>query len=49
MYENYCPFEMVLEAARSVLEPQYHSQLPEVPEKGSLRLETILEADYAFA
>lgn len=49
MYENYCPFEMVLEAARSVLEPRYHSQLPEVPEKGSLRLETILEADYAFA
>lgn len=49
MYENYCPFETVLEAARSVLEPQYHSQLPEVPEKGSLSLETILEADYAFA
>ena len=49
MYANYCPFETVLEAARGALEPQYHPQLPEVPEKGDFDLETILEADYAFA
>jgi len=49
MYSNYCPFEEILESARSVLSPERAKMLPELPPKGSFRLEDILEADYAFA
>jgi DNA-directed RNA polymerase, mitochondrial len=49
MYENYCPFETVLEAAKEALPEEAHKLLPTVPEKGDLDLQEILDADYAFA
>lgn len=47
MYENYDPFEEVYAAAREALGPDV--ELPVPPEKGSLDLSHVLDADYAFA
>jgi DNA-directed RNA polymerase len=49
LYEGYCPFEEVLEAARAALSDKRAALLPPLPAKGSLTLGGILEADYAFA
>ncbi|WP_162987231.1 DNA-directed RNA polymerase [Sphingomonas paeninsulae] len=49
MYENYCPFEEVLESARASLSIEGQERLPELPTKGTMDLQAVLDASYAFA
>jgi DNA-directed RNA polymerase len=49
MYENYCPFETVLEAAMATLSDEGIAKLPTLPAKGTLDLRDTLESLYAFA
>jgi len=49
MYANYDPFEEVLEAAKAVLSDEGIKRLPKLPAKGTLDLDVILDAPYAFA
>lgn len=49
MYDAYCPFEEVDAYARSVLSDDGIEKLPEVPGKGDMDLNAVLEAEYAFA
>jgi len=49
MYANYDPFEEVLEAAKAVLSDEGIKRLPKLPAKGTLDLNVILDAPYAFA
>lgn len=49
MYSNYDPFEEVLESAMANLTPDGQKRLPPMPTKGSLDLEDVLDAAYAFA
>jgi len=49
MYSDYCPFEEVMDYARSVLSDEGIEKLPAVPEKGDMDLTDVLLAPYAFA
>ena len=49
MYESYDPFEEILESAKSALSDKGIDKLPAVPSKGTLDLNSILDAEYAFA
>ena len=49
MYENYCPFETIYQAAYEALSDEGRAKLPPVPTKGSLDLNGIKESLYAFA
>lgn len=49
LYENYCPFEEILESAKLTLSPEGQAKLPPVPEKGDMDLTQVREALYAFA
>lgn len=49
MYDNYCPFEEVMDYALSVLSPEGAERLPQLPTKGDMDLSEVLEAEYAFA
>lgn len=49
MYTHYCPFEAVLEAAKETLSCEGQERLPELPQKGDMDLQQVLDADYAFA
>ena len=49
MYESYDPFEEILESAKAVLSDKGIDKLPTVPMKGTLDLNNILDAEYAFA
>ena len=47
MYESYCPFEELRAATLDALDNK--SRCPDVPEKGTLDLQEVLQSDYAFA
>ena len=47
MYENYDPFQEVLMSTEAALDDV--SKVPEVPTRGTLDLEGILNSNYAFA
>jgi DNA-directed RNA polymerase, mitochondrial len=47
MYDNYCPFEEVLEYALGNMEDT--AKLPPMPAKGSMDLNKVIDAEYAFA
>jgi len=47
LYEAYCPFTEIQQEVESIIDDK--SKVPEVPSKGSLRLEDVLTADYAFS
>lgn len=49
MYENYDPFEEVLESAKANLSEEGVAKLPALPEKGDMDLSVVREALYAFA
>lgn len=49
MYTDYCPFEETLAYAESVLSDDGCARLPELPTKGTLDLNVVLDAPYAFA
>jgi DNA-directed RNA polymerase, mitochondrial len=47
MYQNYCPFEEIRRTTYAAVDAK--AKVPEVPTKGTLDLDGILRADYAFA
>ena len=49
MYEAFCPFQVVRDAAEEVLSPEGIERLPSLPTKGDLDLKLVLESLYAFA
>ena len=49
MYENYCPFEEVMAYANDTLSEVGREKLPPLPTKGTMDLQVVLDADYAFA
>jgi DNA-directed RNA polymerase len=48
-YRDYCPLQAIHDHASSVLSPEGLAKLPEVPAKGTLDLDLIHDAMYAFA
>lgn len=48
-YADYCPLKSIDDYARSVLSDEGIAKLPPLPAKGSLDLELVKSADYAFA
>jgi DNA-directed RNA polymerase len=49
MYEDYCPFEAVMEFAQDHLSEEGIAKLPPLPTKGDMDLNVVLDASYAFA
>jgi DNA-directed RNA polymerase len=49
MYDDYCPFEEVLDYAKSTLSDEGILRLPDMPTKGDMDLTDVLDAHYAFA
>lgn len=47
MYENFCPFDELRDATHEQLDDK--TKVPEVPTKGTLDLQGVLDSDYAFA
>lgn len=48
-YEEYCPFQAVLEGTGALLDDAGKAKLPPVPEKGALDLQVVKGAQFAFA
>lgn len=49
LYETYCPLQAIVDHARTVLSEEGIERLPAMPSKGSLDLNLVLQAEYAFA
>ena len=49
MYDNYCPFEEVMNYATTNLSEEGIERLPELPTKDDMDLSVVLDAHYAFA
>lgn len=49
MYDAFCPFTVIRDYAESVLDPEEFAKIPPIPEKGTLDLDVIRDALYAFA
>lgn len=49
MYDKHDVLAEILESAKADLTPEHHHMLPELPEKGTLDLKEVLNAQYAFA